>query len=1133
MSSDGSDSFAISDEWTDADPSSELIRQAELFEDQLRTDGKADWPGGLDHSRIAKVLQLLNATLVPGSTRSLSTANDERPPNMIPPTVGRFSVGELLGQGGFGAVYKAHDTVLHRDVALKAVPRRLSMETVTDESHLREARAAARLNHPSLVPLYEVLEDEKYLYLISEFCDGPTLAEYLELTGERLKPAWAAEITLRLAQGIAHAHGRGLVHRDIKPSNVLLAPEHAESDLLPFTPRLTDFGLVLDADNDPVEYGRQRLVGTILYIPPEQLLGSDGVDARCGDVYTLGLLLYQMLARRLPYRSTNAMDRFQEICTAPIPRIEVGEHAISRDLHAIYLKALAKRPEQRYSSAQLLADDLMRYRDGREVTARPQSSFERVYRAVHRAPLLSGLLFAFVAMTLLSAGAFAWNNRQLRVQSGELRHALASASTSRGEAIHTAYLSDMNQAFLAVAKNDPATAISVIGGIRQYADQTYRQRFDLRLLQSLAGEGWTALDAFDSGIEEIVPLPKSDQFIVAGGNVLRLYRSGTRKPVREVKLAAGAMIHALAAAPDGDLLAVGVSGVGGWSWTGGSSDTVQFLSLSGLPVPQPLYGFNATVDSLAFSGDGKRIVVGARYEPLEVIDIAGEAKRRPIPSTRRNEDLTYGPDEELLWMPEAGRIQVHDLDACAVKRVYELPAVSNYRRLHRSADGRWIVATLHNRSDGFLYDLHRQSSEPIVLKNPHGELFSIRISDNGKFVAAGTLGGGVVAWALDAEQLDAKQLDGEANHVELTKHHSIHNGPVNAIGVDDAGTIFSGAIDGSLAVSSILDSREGRQTHSVYARSNVADLIPDTSTSIVGCRDGSVWSVDLASRKQICIHDPTNVEVTAVAVSQDGRYVAVGWESGAASITELGPKPNWYPLPTDKILDAETQTVSFLEFNPSATRLSLCRGSSRLQWLNLTYPSVNNVAFVAETAAEAHAPTSVEAIAVLDDRTALLLSDTIRVWSAESKSFPPAQVGLRGVHCQCFDRNTRKIYVGCLDGRIRTLDSDGKLLATSQRWTPTVVSPQVARQIKAIAISPDSRSLLTGSDIGDVAVWDAQSLRYLGPIWQGDFGGEIERIRVVQSNDLIFVHQRVFPTVDAKSDGKLRWLRLEPLPGGI
>lgn len=232
------------------DNDSELIRQAALFEERLRADADAVWHAGLDHARIASVLKLLNAVMVPGSTCSLSTASDESHSIELPRTVGRFSVGEMVGRGGFGAVFKAHDSLLHRDVALKAVPQRASLETSCDDFRMREARAAARLNHPSLVPLYEVFEDDRYMYLVSEFCDGPTLSQYMAQNEEPLRPAWAVEITLKLAQAIAHAHGRGLIHRDIKPSNVILVTEHADVDLLPFTPRLSDFELVLDSAGD-------------------------------------------------------------------------------------------------------------------------------------------------------------------------------------------------------------------------------------------------------------------------------------------------------------------------------------------------------------------------------------------------------------------------------------------------------------------------------------------------------------------------------------------------------------------------------------------------------------------------------------------------------------------------------------------------------------------------------------------------------------------------------------------------------------------------------------------------------------------------------------------------------------------
>ncbi|MGB7326916.1 MAG: serine/threonine-protein kinase, partial [Rubripirellula sp.] len=352
------------------------------IEDLFRHQCNEPWLKNANKTRVASILKLLEGTIRPGSTRSISDTDGQRLPLDVPATVGRFEIGELVGEGSFGAVHRAFDTVLQRHVALKAVALRPGLQTADDDYRLNEARAAAKLNHPNLVPLYEVLTDETGVYLVSEFCDGPTLAGYLAEDGSLIEPSWAAEIALKLSKAIAHAHGRGLVHRDIKPSNVLLSPERATDDLLPFTPRLTDFGLVLDIDKEASQQRNNRLAGTILYMSPEQIRGDQNSNACSGDIYALGLLLYRMLAGKLPYRSNSTAKLFHEICVTPIEPVEETELAIPPDLHAIYLKALEKDPSKRYLTAQEMADDLLRFRDGREVSARPRSRPERIWQGL-------------------------------------------------------------------------------------------------------------------------------------------------------------------------------------------------------------------------------------------------------------------------------------------------------------------------------------------------------------------------------------------------------------------------------------------------------------------------------------------------------------------------------------------------------------------------------------------------------------------------------------------------------------------------------------------------------------------------------------------------------------------------------
>ncbi len=428
-----SDGSSIPDELANAE---QLLRSN--HDGSASEFGDDSWLNQFDAGRVASVLRMLDATLCLDSTHATTDSDQSILSPIVPPRVGRFEIGELLGEGSFGAVYRAFDTVLLRDVAIKAVALHPRLQTTNEDYRLNEARAAAKLNHPNLVPLFEVVSDDQCVYLVSEFCDGPTLAMYLQNLESPMCSSWAAEIALKLCDAMAHAHGRGLAHRDIKPSNVLLSPERAADDMLPFSPRLTDFGLVLEIDQQANPKKNFRLAGTILYMAPEQMRGDPHIDACQGDVYAMGLMLYRMLAGRLPYRSSTKKELFREICVTPIQRIEESEPAIPNDLHAIYLKALRKNPDERYASFQEFADDLIRFRDGREVLARPRSRRERIWRVTRGEPVISGLAVALISLIVTGFVIFGLNNRRLRLQGVALSEALDAASTSEQKAIQVA-----------------------------------------------------------------------------------------------------------------------------------------------------------------------------------------------------------------------------------------------------------------------------------------------------------------------------------------------------------------------------------------------------------------------------------------------------------------------------------------------------------------------------------------------------------------------------------------------------------------------------------------------------------------------------------------------------------------------
>ena len=316
--------------------------------------------------------------------------------------VAHFELLRKVGGGNFGDVYQARDTQLDRIVAIKILRRGLADEH-RREMFLREGRAAARLRHPQIVSVHEIGSDGDTCYIVSDFIEGVTLSKYMQ--SRPFGPREAAELCASIADAMQHAHTAGVIHRDIKPSNIMLDGRRQ--------PYVTDFGLAKREECDATFTTEGDLLGTVPYMPPEQAGGkSHQADRRC-DVYSLGVVLYELLTGGYPFRGAMESIIYQILHDEPRPPRQLNR-AVPRDLETICLKALSKEPAHRYQTAAEMADDLRRFLAGEPIKARPVGRLEHAWRWARRNPTKAGSGFA-ILLLLAVCGAIYMDNRAMHL----------------------------------------------------------------------------------------------------------------------------------------------------------------------------------------------------------------------------------------------------------------------------------------------------------------------------------------------------------------------------------------------------------------------------------------------------------------------------------------------------------------------------------------------------------------------------------------------------------------------------------------------------------------------------------------------------------------------------------------------
>ena len=310
------------------------------------------------------------------------------------PVIPGYEIESIVARGGMGIVFKAKQLQANRNVAIKMILRGNFAHPEEVRRFLNEAQAAAQLDHPNIVPIYDVGTHQGQQYFSMKFIDGTSLKE--KLHAGPLENREAATIILRVSRAIEHGHQHGILHRDLKPANVMLDDEN--------WPYVADFGLAKQLASN-AEHSEITSTGQILgspsFMSPEQATGSNAAVDEATDIYSLGATLYNTLTGRPPFQAATVLDTMQQVLSDPPIDLCKLNRAVDLDLETICLKCLQKEPSNRYRNVNALQQELQRYLDGKPILARPVSRVERTFRWCRRNPLTSTLIAGILTSLIL------------------------------------------------------------------------------------------------------------------------------------------------------------------------------------------------------------------------------------------------------------------------------------------------------------------------------------------------------------------------------------------------------------------------------------------------------------------------------------------------------------------------------------------------------------------------------------------------------------------------------------------------------------------------------------------------------------------------------------------------------------